>query len=256
MGTIAITGSAGGIGIATRKMLEAAGHHVIGVDLRDAEVIADLATADGRQKMVAEVAERSNQSLDGLVAGAGIIDAPDDHVMSTNFFGAVATLEGLRPLLAEGDQPSAVAITSNSATVFPGLPTDAVEAALRDDEPAARAAAAAAPGTGYPSSKLALARWVRRHAVTPDWAEAGIRLNAVSPGLIDTPMNDGRIDEYLAIGDLFPVPQRRAAHADEIAEVLAFMLSPKSSFMCGSVVYADGGSDAALRADDWPAPLG
>ena len=53
MGTIAITGSAGGIGAATRARLEADGHRVIGVDVRDAEVIADLATAAGRGAMVA-----------------------------------------------------------------------------------------------------------------------------------------------------------------------------------------------------------
>ena len=48
MRTVAITGSASGIGAATRTRLEAAGAHVIGIDLRDAEVIADLTTAGGR----------------------------------------------------------------------------------------------------------------------------------------------------------------------------------------------------------------
>jgi nucleoside-diphosphate-sugar epimerase len=48
MGTIVVTGSAGGIGTATRTRLEKGGHRVIGVDVRDAEVIADLSTAAGR----------------------------------------------------------------------------------------------------------------------------------------------------------------------------------------------------------------
>jgi nucleoside-diphosphate-sugar epimerase len=48
MGTIVVTGAAGGIGRATRARLEADGHRVIGVDVRDAEIIADLGTAAGR----------------------------------------------------------------------------------------------------------------------------------------------------------------------------------------------------------------
>ncbi len=255
MGTIALTGSAGGIGSATRACLEADGHTVIGVDLHDAEVIADLSTPEGRASMIDEVTERSGGVLDGLVAGAGIIDAPDDHVVSVNFFGAVTTLVGLRPLLTRGTDPSAVAISSNSITTFPGLTSEVADVCLTGDEGAARAAITQTPGYGYPTSKLALARWVRRQATQPEWVGSGIRLNAVAPGLIDTPMNEGKVEMFLSLGDVYPVPQRRAAAADEIAELLAFMLSTRSSFCCGSVVFADGGTDAALRSDDWPVPL-
>jgi NAD(P)-dependent dehydrogenase (short-subunit alcohol dehydrogenase family) len=255
MGNIVITGSAGGIGIATRARLEADGHDVVGVDLHDAEVIADLATPEGRAHMIDAVTERTGGVLDGLVAGAGTIDAPDDHVVSVNYFGAVATLVGLRPLLTRGTDPSAVAISSNSITTFPGMSSEVVDLCLTGDEGAARAAIAPRTGYGYPTSKLALARWVRRQAVQPEWVGSGIRLNAVAPGLVDTPMNEGKIDMYLSLGDVYPVPQHRAAAASEIAELLAFMLSTRSSFCCGSVVFADGGSDAAMRPDAWPAQL-
>ena len=57
MGTHVVTGAAGGIGSALRERLEGDGHTVIGVDVRDAEVIADLATVDGRAAMVAAVTE-------------------------------------------------------------------------------------------------------------------------------------------------------------------------------------------------------
>ena len=57
MATVCITGAAGGIGLATRRLLEARGDTVIGVDLRGAEVDADLSTAEGRAAMVAGVAE-------------------------------------------------------------------------------------------------------------------------------------------------------------------------------------------------------
>src|SRR6478735_1285853 len=101
MGTIAITGSAGGIGSATRARLEKEGHRVVGVDVRDAEVIADLSTPDGRAAMVDAVTDASDGVLDGLVAGAGIM-GETPTVAAINYFGAIATLEGLRPLLARG----------------------------------------------------------------------------------------------------------------------------------------------------------
>ena len=65
MRTIAVTGAAGGIGAATRARLEAEGATVIGVDVRDAEVIADLGTAEGRAAMVGGVTEACGGALDG-----------------------------------------------------------------------------------------------------------------------------------------------------------------------------------------------
>jgi NAD(P)-dependent dehydrogenase (short-subunit alcohol dehydrogenase family) len=251
MATIAITGSAGGIGRATRARLERDGHRVIGVDVRDAEVIADLSTSEGRAAMVDAVTEACGGVLDGLVAGAGVMD--DALAIQVNYFGAVATLDGLRPALARGTDASAIAISSNSTTTAPGLPEGIVDACLGGDEARARDLAAGGYATGYAGSKLALARWVRRHAVTDDWIGAGIRLNAISPGVIDTPMTEGQLDFIFGIPDVFPIPIRRPGTAAEVAGFLAYLLSPEAGFFCGSVLFMDGGSDAATRADDWPA---
>jgi NAD(P)-dependent dehydrogenase (short-subunit alcohol dehydrogenase family) len=253
--TVVLTGSAGGIGTATRRHLEASGRTVIGVDLHDAEIVADLSTDEGRRHMLGEVEQMTGGALDGVIACAGVIDADEDHIVSTNYFGAIATLNGLRPLLAGGEHPAAVAISSNSTTIMPGVPADLVERCLDGDEPSARQVAVGHRGYGYPGSKLALARWVRRNAITDDWAGAGIRLNAISPGLVDTPLNDGKIDLFLSIPEVFPVPQGRAAQPEEIAPLLTFLLSEDASFFCGSVIFVDGGSDAAMRADDWPRAL-
>ncbi len=255
MGTIAITGSAGGIGIATRHLLESDGHRVIGVDVRDAEVIADLSTDVGRQAMVDEVTRAANGVLDGVVAGAGIAEGDGDAVVSTNYFGAVATLAGLRSLLERGSSPSVVAIGSNSCSTQPGLPVDVVEACLADDESTAREAAARNAIASYGASKLALARWVRRAAVTPEWVGAGVRLNAIAPGPIHTPMTADSMEFILNIPDVFPVPQQRAGQPEDVAGLLGYLLSSQASFFCGSVVYMDGGTDAALRGDEWPASL-
>jgi NAD(P)-dependent dehydrogenase (short-subunit alcohol dehydrogenase family) len=254
MGTIAVTGAAGGIGSALRERLERDGHSVIGVDVRDAEVLADLATAPGRAAMVEAVGAQSGGSLDGVVAAAGVTHDDGALVTSINYFGAVATLEGLRPLLVGRPHASAVAVSSNSSTTQPGLSHEHVAACLAGDEPAACALAGHGVGA-YGASKLALARWVRRRAVTDDWIGAGIRLNAVAPGLIATPMTAGTEEFIMGLGDIYPIPIARAGEAREVAALLAFLLSEDAAFFCGSVVTVDGGTDAALRPDDWPAAL-
>ncbi|WP_218040178.1 hypothetical protein [Actinomadura sp. WMMB 499] len=104
MGTFAVTGSASGMGAATRDVLTGAGHTVIGVDLREADVIADLGTPAGRASAVAEVLARSGGALDGVAAVAGVGVGPNTAdsaaVMSIDYFGPVALLDGLRPALA------------------------------------------------------------------------------------------------------------------------------------------------------------
>src|SRR4051794_32213626 len=248
------------MGAATRARLEAAGQRVIGVDLRDAEVVADLGTPEGRSAAIDAVAERAGGRIDGLVTWAGIAGLTDGSgalLASVNYFGTIAMLEGLRPLLAEGDRPAAVAISSNSTTVQPGVPMDVVERCLAGDEPGARDAADAAGALGaYPATKTAIAWWARRNAPTRDWAGAGITLNVVAPGAVETPLlqstrDDATIGQFI---DDFPIPIGRVGTADEIAAFVAFLLGPDARFFCGSVLFVDGGTDALLRADDYPAP--
>jgi NAD(P)-dependent dehydrogenase (short-subunit alcohol dehydrogenase family) len=251
MSTIVMTGSAGGIGSATRARLERDGHRVIGVDVRDAEIVADLATAAGRDAMVAATLAACNGTCDGVIAAAGTMD--DALAIPVNYFGAIATLDGLRPALAKGSRPKAVAISSNSTTTTPGLPDDIAAALLAGDEATAQEIASKGYAQAYAGSKLALARWVRRNAVTPDWIGAGINLNAICPGVIETPMTEGQLDFIFGIPDVFPIPAARPGTAEEVAALLAYLLSPDAGFFCGSVIFMDGGSDAATRADDWPA---
>jgi NAD(P)-dependent dehydrogenase (short-subunit alcohol dehydrogenase family) len=169
----------------------------------------------------------------------------------------VEVLDGLRSLLAEAETAAAVAISSNSTTTAPGLPADLVETCLAGDEDGARRRADEAGALSvYPASKIAVARWVRRQAVTDGWIGAGIRLNAIAPGMIDTAMvAEGRADPTMApLLDMFPIPLGRPGRPEEIAALIDFLLGPEAGFFCGSVVFADGGTDALLRTDDWPAP--
>ena len=221
------------------------------------DIVADLSTAEGRQYAVDQTTERCGGSLAGIVTCAGLAGSPQrpgSVVASVNYFGTVAVLEGLRSLLPSGT--AAVAISSNSTTVQPEIPSVLVDACLADDEALARRLADECGSLlAYPASKLAVAHWVRREATANAWAGSGLRLNAIAPGMIDTPMiAEMRGDpETAPMLDLLPIPLGRPGRPEEIAEVVAFLLGPSGSFFCGSVLFCDGGSDALLRTRDWPA---
>src|SRR5262245_30868420 len=108
---VVITGSASGIGLATRQRAERRGDIVIGVDRADADVEVDLADAKQRRDAVDSIIARADRSIDAVVACAGIGRAEPDTI-SVNYFGAVEILEGLRPVLAQATEPRAVVVVS------------------------------------------------------------------------------------------------------------------------------------------------
>jgi NAD(P)-dependent dehydrogenase (short-subunit alcohol dehydrogenase family) len=248
--TYVVTGSASGIGRATCERLERDGHRVIDVDLHDASITADLSTPPGRAALVDEVTAASGGIVDAVIANAGVMAAPELCVR-VNYFGAVATLEGLRPLLLGSDAPRAVA-TSSSSVMNPTDPA-LIEACLTGDEDAAVAAAEGTGLLGYPSTKRALARWVRRHAPSDAWAGAGIGLNAVAPGVVRTPMTaDLLASEQMRpiVEEAVPMPYGGHAEPAHVAELIAFLASGDAHRLCGQVVFVDGGADAVLRGED------
>jgi NAD(P)-dependent dehydrogenase (short-subunit alcohol dehydrogenase family) len=260
MRTIAVTGSASGIGAATAELLTSQGHRVIGVDIKDADVVADLGTAEGREVAVEGVTAAAGGSLDGLITCAGLAGLPGRSgalLVSVNYFGTVVLLEGLRPLLAKGEDAAATVISSNSITCQPGWPVAVADACLTGDEERARKIGEEAGSMNvYPATKSALVRYIRRHGVSSQWIGSGIRINAVAPGMIETPLvAEGRAHPDVGpLLDQFPIPVGRPGRPEEIAAFLAFLTSPAASFFCGSVLFADGGTDALLRPDGWPDP--
>ncbi len=252
----AITGSASGIGAAVRRRLETDGWRVIGVDLAGQEVTADLSTPDGRYHAIDGVlalapADETGPTLDAVVACAGLgPQVPSrEALVSVNYFGAVAMLDGLLAALARRPGSSALAICSNSISVTPEHPV-LVELMLAGTETAALELAATLDGpTVYAMTKLALGRASRRR-VEP-WAERHVRLNLVAPGPVHTPLFQGTLDDPVLgpLVDLLPVPMGRPSEPDEIAAPIAFLLSPEAAMIHGSVLFVDGGSDALLRSD-------
>ena len=261
MRTHVVTGSEGGCGLAIRKYLEAKGDKVIGVDLKGADVNGDLSSVDGRNAMVAEVAELCGGKLDGVVANAGVLHAgglPGSLVTSVNYFGAVATLEGFRPMLAKSDSPRAVVTGSNSMAIIP-VHKQLLELYAAGDEEAARALSDEIPEEPgvYGTSKFGIAQWVRENAIKPEWIGNGIALSVIAPGLIDTPLStEEQKAAILEMGDDYPVPAGRSSTPDEIATLVGYLLSEDAGMMCGSLIFVDGGTEATLRRSDTPAPSG
>ncbi len=264
MGVYAVTGSASGMEQQAAEKLRAAGHTVIGVDLRDAEVIADLSGPEGRAAAGEQVLALCGGRLDGAVLAAGVGPTPGATrlILQVNYFGVVELLEAWRPALAASGAAKVVVVASNSTTTVPVVPRSAVRALLAGKAAKAlrrlRLLGPGAPSFAYAASKIAVSHWVRRRAVEPPWAGAGIRLNALAPGAIMTPLLEKQLAsprQETAVRS-FPVPVGGFGDPGQLADWMLFMLSDAAEFLCGSVIFVDGGSDAYFRADDWPRSVG
>jgi NAD(P)-dependent dehydrogenase (short-subunit alcohol dehydrogenase family) len=262
--TYVVTGAASGIGAATKRYVQERGGRVITCNLRDADVIADLTTALGRAALVDGVTRLSEGHIDAIAANAG--GGPPETSPSLNYFGAVATLEGLRPLLNTSPAPRAVAVSSVAA-LRPPIPT-LVEACLNMDEDAAitvargRIAAAkhmpadadsAAIEAGlsvYGSAKGVLQLWCRRAAPTLAWAGAAIPLNVIALGFFDTPAAAYVLSNPDARAAMSRLARLRGAYPgrpEEAAAALFWCVSAENSQMTGQVLYVDAGIECLAR---------
>ena len=177
---------------------------------------------------------------------------PLSLIAQVNYFAVVATVEGLRDLLAK-KRGTVLVVASNSAPMI-GTDDPFVQLCLSGDEPAACAEIETRDGhTAYAGSKRAITIWMRRNVVA--YAGGGVRLNAVAPGITQTPLTEQVYQDPelgAAMKDFGEMtPWGGTAQPDRIANVMRFMLSEEASFVCGSIFFVDGGSDAMMRTDDF-----
>lgn len=260
--TYVITGGSKGIGKCTAQILRAQGHRVIDISLHDPDILADIGTAEGREEAISRVHELCPEGIDGLISNAAIPGGLDGQtpgrVLSVNYFGSLAVIQGLYDLL-EKKQGNCVVTVSGSVAYGKRTRYDLDDLLTNcgDEERicafAGELAQKGLPVNAYVTTKYALCRWVKR--VSASWAVRGVIINAVAPGGVDTTIIPGMKTNPLfdTITMAFPMPtvyaQRDLMRPETIAGTLAFMVSPAARGSCGTIVYCDGGSSAILHSE-------
>lgn len=255
MGLYAITGAATGIGAAIKQQLRDAGHQVLVIDIAgdDTDIQADLSSADGRAAAIAAIEAAAPEGLDGWVPCAGVGPHVSDKTLiaKLNYFGAAELSTAMVDLLSK--RKGSICLISSVSAAMTGQ-TPLVDAMLSGDEAKSIELCQATDAqTIYASTKRAITVWMRR-SVT-DLAKQGIRINAVAPGYIDTPLNAAAEQDPVygpMIRDfLAATPAGCGGEAGDISEAVCFLLSPAAKFIYGSLLFVDGGHDAMSRPEQF-----
>lgn len=242
--TIIVTGAASGIGAETVRLLKSNGATVIGVDRNPVEECDQYFRADlSNPKSINELVERLPSNIDGVANIAGLpptLAAID--VLKVNLVGLQYFTNGIVSKMADG--ASIVNLASLAGFGWPEA-TEQVKSVLAltfDDDIAAYCEANdlnAPGGRSYFLSKEALVVWTMQNRWT--WRDRGIRMNTVSPGPVETPI----LPDFLeTLGERAEEDMRvmdRPGKSEDIAPVVAFLLSANSAWIRGTNIPADGG---------------
>lgn len=227
---VLVTGGASGIGAGLSRAFAAAGCHVTATGLTGAELAA-ADVSDGVDLRALDV--RDATAVGGLIAGFDRLDVVvncagiafhqreefDPAVFSTvldvNLTGTMRVCNAARPLLAVNGGAILTLASMNSIFGAPGAP-------------------------GYASSKGGIVQLTKSLAIA--WARDGIRVNAIAPGGIETPMTAPlRASEHASKRALDRTPMRRWGTPDDLAGAALFFASPAAAFVTGAVLTVDGG---------------
>ena len=251
--TVVITGLSSGIGARVGELAQALGADVIGVDINeparplDAFIKADIGSPQG----VTEIVDTLPQRFDALCNVAGVSGVTGAaRTLAINFYGLRELTHAVALRLREGGAVVNVASIAGygwranleRAKAFvnaPGFP-DLAKLLAAHKIPDAEA---------YPLSKELLLLWTMRAAHEPLFKARGLRVNAVSPGPVTTPIlkefraifGDPRVDDDIArVG--------RAGSASDIAPAVLFLCSDGARWINGANLPVDGGLEASINA--------
>ncbi|MFV2002548.1 MAG: coniferyl-alcohol dehydrogenase [Paracoccaceae bacterium] len=252
--TLLITGVASGIGQRTAELAGQLGAEVIGVDMvapaqtHGAFVKADISTQAGVEALVSVLPS----GLDGLCNVAGLSGTGGAAItLAVNFYGLRALTEAMAPKIREGGSIVNVAsiagygLRANMARAVAMVDADGfgdvakviADNGVNDEE-------------GYPVSKELLLLWTMRAAHQERFKSRRLRINAVSPGPVETPilaqfrdvLGDARVDADISrVG--------RAGTSGDIAPVILFLCSDGARWINGTNIAADGGLEASVNAE-------
>jgi NAD(P)-dependent dehydrogenase (short-subunit alcohol dehydrogenase family) len=229
-GTAIVTGAAGGLGGRIGERLAAAGHDLLLVDLDPA--VEKVAAARGARAVVADLT--SPAGVEAVAVAAG-----DDVAVLVNNAGI--TRDARATKMTEAEFAAVIDINLTAAIRL----TLALEPRYREGAAVVNLSSRASLGNfgqaNYSASKAGLVGFGR--ALAQRWAPR-VRVNAVAPSLVDTPMTQAMPPDVLA-KLVARIPAGRIGTPDDVAGIVAFLASPDAAYITGQVIYACGGRTVA-----------
>ena len=255
---VAISGGASGIGAAAARRLKADGAQIVCFDRVEPTANCDqwIAVDLSKPEAIAAAAGLAEEPFDALINSAGLPPRPgfEQMILAVNYFGLVALTRGLESKLR--GEAAIVNMASRAGARWRDN-IDQVKALMRLSGPQALPEFIAKhdidPVRAYDLSKEAVIAWTT--AQTERFAAKGRRVNAVSPAAVKT----GILDDFVtAFGERARngiARTGRPADAEEIADVICFLVAPQSRWIRGANIVADGGIAAFADTDRFEIPV-